>query len=174
MTKEARMAKRATRSLPTIWRCPDDLWEYLIAPTLLRLDPPKKTGRKRIDQRLALDGMIYQLRTGCQWNSLPREFGSDRSIHRTFQRWLRLGVLDEVWAILVDHCDALGDVEWEWQAADGAMGKARVGGSGRQKPHGSRKERHKAQRALRRQGWPVGRRDRWRECARREVARAHN
>ena len=149
-------AKRVPKRLPTIWRCPDDLWEELIEPTLQRLDPPKKTGRRRIDQRLALDGMIYQLRTGCQWNALPRQFGSDRSIHRTFQRWLRLGVLDEIWAMLIDHCDAMDDVEWQWQAADGALGKARAGGSNWQKPHGSWEERHKAQRALRRQGWPIG------------------
>lgn len=159
------MVKSKRTPMPTIWRCPDDLWEYLIEPTLQRLDPPKKTGRKRIDQRLALDGVIYQLRTGCQWNALPRKFGSDRSIHRTFQRWLRLGVLDELWALLVDHCDAMDDVEWQWQAADGVMGKARVGGSRRQKPYGSSQERHKAQRTLRRQGWPAGSRRRRRQCA---------
>lgn len=157
--------KRVPKPTPTIWRCPDDLWQELIEPTLRQLDPPKKTGRKRIDQRLALDGMIYQLRTGCQWNALPRTFGSDRSIHRTFQRWIRLGVLDEIWALLVDYCDGLDDVEWQWQAADGVMGKARVGGGGRQKPYGSRQERHKAQRALRRQGWPAERRRRRRQCA---------
>lgn len=157
--------KRVPASLPTIWRCPDDLWDEFIEPTLRRLDPPKKTGRKRIDQRLALDGMIYQMRTGCQWNALPREFGSDRSIHRTMQRWSEHGVLDEVIALLIDHCDELGDVEWEWQSADAAMGKARVGGLCRQKPDGSGQKRNQAQRALRRQGGVAGRGSRRRQCA---------
>jgi hypothetical protein len=29
----------------------------------------------------------------------------------------------------VERCDELGGVKWEWQAADGAMGKARLGGT---------------------------------------------
>jgi hypothetical protein len=38
------------------------------------------------------------------------------------------GVLDRIWAALVEECEEFGGVEWEWQAADGAVGKARFGG----------------------------------------------
>ena len=31
-----------------------------------------------------------------------------------------------MWAELVRECDALGAVAWEWQAADGVMGKSRL------------------------------------------------
>ena len=44
------------------------------------------------DQRKALDGIIFINRTGCQWNALPRQFGSDSSVHRTYQRWVALGL----------------------------------------------------------------------------------
>lgn len=115
------------KPLPTIWRVPDELWEK-IEPILQEHDPPKKTGRPRVDQRAALDAIVFRLRTGCQWNSLPSEFPDDSSVHRAFQRWVRLGVLDRVWAALVEECEELGGVDWEWQAADGAMGKARFGG----------------------------------------------
>jgi putative transposase len=127
--KEARMArtKRRIRPMATIWRCPDELWEK-VALVLDELDPPAETGRKRIDQRKALDGVIYQLRTGCQWNALPREFGDDSSVHRTFQRWIRHEVLPLVWSLLVAECDELGGVAFDWQAADCSMGKARQGG----------------------------------------------
>jgi putative transposase len=120
--------KRIVKPLDTIWECPDDLWDEVIVPVLEALDPPAATGRKRIDQRQALNGIIYQLRSGCQWNHLPRDFGSDRSIHRTFQRWIDKGVLAEIWAVLVGHCEGLGDVEYAWQSVDGFMGKARLGG----------------------------------------------
>ena len=120
--------KRAAKELPTIWRCPDDLWEQEIKPVLDSLDPPRPTGRPRTDPRKALDGIIYHLRSGCQWNALPREFGDDASVHRTFQRWVQKGVLKEVWAVLVGHCEGLGDVDYTWQSADGFMGKARFGG----------------------------------------------
>lgn len=58
------------KALPTIWRVPDELWEK-IEPILAKYDPPKNTGRRRIDQRAALDAIIFRLRTGCQWNHLP-------------------------------------------------------------------------------------------------------
>ena len=120
--------KRKVKPLPTIWRVPDELWK-IIKPILDELDPPAATGRKRTNQRSALDGIIYQMRTGCQWNVLPKEFGDDSSVHRTFQRWIHKGVLDRIWAVLVEQCDELGSVDWQWQAADGAMGKARFGGT---------------------------------------------
>ncbi len=114
--------------LPTIWRVPDDLWQR-IKPLLDEYDPPKPTGRKRIDARLALDAVLFRLRSGCQWNQLPQEFPDDSSVHRTFQRWIRLGLFDHLWAALLNDCADLGGVNWEWQAADGAMSKARLGGS---------------------------------------------
>src|SRR3974390_3475525 len=120
--------KRTPTPLPTIWHVPDELWER-IEPVLNELDPPAKTGRKRIAPRPALDGVIYYLRTSCQWNVLPAEFGDDSSVHRTYHRWIDKGVFDGVWALLVEECAELGGVDWQWQAADGAMGKARFGGA---------------------------------------------
>lgn len=120
--------KRPKKVLPTIWRCPHDLWNTIIAPLLLELDPPAKTGRPRTNQRRALDGMIYELRTGCQWNVLPKEFGDDSSVHRTMQRWIERGVLQAIWGVLIERCEEMRGVNWDWQAADAAMGKARWGG----------------------------------------------
>ena len=116
-----------TEVLDTIWEVDDDLWE-IIEPILVEYWPRKKTGRKPVDWRLCLNGIIYQLRSGCQWNKLPKEFGDDSSVHRWFSRWSNDGILERIWAVLVEHCDELGDVEWKWQAADGRLGKARFGG----------------------------------------------
>jgi putative transposase len=116
------------KPLPTIWRVPDELWE-IIEPILEKHDPPKSTGRPRIDRREALDAIIFRMRSGCQWNRLPKEFPDDSSVHRTLQRWVELGVLDLIWERLIEECEELGGVDFEWQAADGAMGKARFGGT---------------------------------------------
>jgi putative transposase len=119
--------KRAVEPLPTIWRANDELWE-IVQSILEELDAPARTGRPRTGQREALDGIIYVMRTGGQWNQLPREFGDDSSVHRTMQRWIARGVFQRIWAIFIENCDELGGVNWEWQSADGAMGKARFGG----------------------------------------------
>jgi hypothetical protein len=36
--------------------------------------------------------------------------------------------LVRLWAMLVGTCDEWGGVDWPWQAADAARGKARMGG----------------------------------------------
>ena len=120
----------AEKPLETIWEVPDELWER-IEPILLRRYPPARTGRPRADLRRVLDGIIYRIRSGVQWNKLPREFGDDSTVHRWFQRFVEDGVLEEIWATLACECEALGDLDWEWQAVDAMMGKARMGGAKR-------------------------------------------
>jgi transposase len=118
---------RQVQPLPTIWETPDPLWEQ-IEPILNELDPPAATGRPRNDPRRSLDGIIYQMRSGVQWNRLPKEFGSDSAVHRAYQRWVALGFFQRVWALLIEACADLGGVDWQWQSADAALGKARLGG----------------------------------------------
>jgi transposase len=120
--------KKIRPPLPTVWRVPDDLWG-LIRPVLDEHDPPPRMGRKRVGRRPIVDAIIFRLRSGCQWNHPPAELPDDSTVHRTFQRWVRLGVLERVWAVLLHECDELGGVEWRWQAADAALGKARFGGT---------------------------------------------
>jgi putative transposase len=115
-------------ALATIWEVSDELW-LLLAPVVAAVDPPKRTGRPRVDARATLNAILFRLRSGCQWNQLPERFPDDSSVHRTFQRWVRLGLFERIWAVLVEQCAELDGVTWEWQAADGAMGKARLGGT---------------------------------------------
>ena len=99
------MGKQET--LETIWEVPDELWER-IEPIILEEDPPKARGRKRSDPRQMLNGIIFRLRSGCQWNRLPKELGDDSTIHRTFQRWVGTGVLHRMWGALVGGVRRVG------------------------------------------------------------------
>ncbi len=121
--------------MPPIWRMPDELWAE-VEPVLEALDPPKRYGPARTPPRPILDAVLYRLRTGCQWNHLPKEYPDDSTVHRHFQRWVEAGVFRRLWAVLVEHCEDLGGVDWEWRAADTTLGKARQGGtrSGRTRP----------------------------------------
>ena len=129
--------KKERGPLPTIWHASDELWAEVEA-VLAEFDPPARFGPDRADQRAAFDGLIYRLRSGVQWNHLPAEYGDDSTVHRTFQRWVRRGVLARLWAVLVRDCEELGGVDWQWQSADCALGKARHGGirSDRTRPTG--------------------------------------
>jgi putative transposase len=116
-----------SKSLPTIWEVPDDLWER-IERLINEHDPPKTTGRPRTDARRILDGIIFRFRTGCQWNHIPKVYGDDSTIHRAFQRWVEINLFEMIWYLLAAECDELALVDWKWQAADGWLGKARSGG----------------------------------------------
>ena len=116
------------RRMATLWEVPDDLWNR-IEIVLVKHDPPKHTGRQRTDLRRVLDGIIFRLRTGCQWNHIPSVYGNNRTIHRWFQHWCAMGMFEKIWALIVDECEELKGVQWAWQAADTAVGKARFGGA---------------------------------------------
>jgi hypothetical protein len=48
-----------SKSLPTIWEIPDELWER-IEWLINEYDPPKNIGRWRADARRILDGIIFR------------------------------------------------------------------------------------------------------------------
>jgi putative transposase len=140
------MARKSRTPPPdTIWEIPDCLWDCL-QPILDEHYPQAETGRPRVDLRPVLNGIVFRMRTGCQWNQLPAQFGSDSTVHRWFQRFCEDGLFEAVWGHFVEACGELAGVHWDWQSADGRMGKARFGGEkGRQKPHRSRQTRHQNQ-----------------------------
>ena len=116
-----------TTAQPTIWEVPDDVWT-IIEAILNEIYPSKPKGHRRVELRRVLNGMIFRLRTGCPWPQLPQPCGDDSPGYRHVQRWCQLGVFERIWAVLVQACDERGGVDWPWQAADTAMGKARMGG----------------------------------------------
>lgn len=79
--------KKEPKPLPTIWRVDDALWAT-VEQVLAEFDPPARFGRDRIDQRKALDGVVFRMRRGIQSNELPKEFGDDSNVPRMFQRWV--------------------------------------------------------------------------------------
>ena len=145
--KPKRKKGRKRKPLGTIWEVPDPLWERVL-PLLQDFWPAKATGRHHADWRRALNGIIFRMRSGCQWEQLPRKFGPKSTVHDWFQRWCQGGIMQRLWEELVQECDELGAVDWLWQAADGRLGKARFGGKkGGEKPHGSREKGHQEERA---------------------------
>ncbi|QEH37739.1 hypothetical protein OJF2_63300 [Aquisphaera giovannonii] len=126
------MARRKTQVPPleTIREIPDELWAR-IEPTLLEFWPAKATGRPPAEWRRMLEGIIFRMRSGCQWGQLPERFGPKSTVHGWFRRWAEGGVLEEIWAVILAECDELGGGDWRWQSADAMLGKARSGGGER-------------------------------------------
>ena len=76
------------------YEIPDVLWDR-ITPLLPSPKRKKKVGRPRMDNRKAMSAIFYVLRTGCQWNALPKSLGASSTVHDRFQEWGKLVYLDE-------------------------------------------------------------------------------
>jgi putative transposase len=115
------------RTLKTIWHIPDDLWKQ-IKPLLGKEKRPGTEGRPVVPYRVVFNGILYVLRTGCQWKHAPEKFGSGSTLHRRFQQWRSRGVFTRLWRLLLKEYDRKRGILWLWQALDSAMTKAPLGG----------------------------------------------
>lgn len=71
-------------------------------------------GRKPMSNRRIFEGIVYVLRTGCQWKSLPIErFGSASSIHKYFREWLKAGFFLSLWHADLAEYDEMEGIVWK-------------------------------------------------------------
>ena len=110
------------------WTVSDELWAR-VAPLVPPAPSHAKGGRPRMPDRAAFAAIVYVLRTGIQWNALPRELGASSTVHDRFQAWERAGFFRALWAAGLTEYDDLAGIEWAWQALDGVMTKAPFGGA---------------------------------------------
>jgi putative transposase len=65
----------------------------LLEPFLPR---PKRMGRPPADLREVVNGVLYLLRTGCQWRLLPKDFPPWSTVHTWYRRWRTDGTWERV------------------------------------------------------------------------------
>lgn len=109
---------------------PDELWE-MIAP-LLPPEPPKpKGGRPRIDDRKALTGVLFVLKTGIPWEDLPQEMGcgSGMTCRRRLRDWQQAGVWDKLHQKLLEKLHRADRIDWSRAVVDSASVRSVLGGT---------------------------------------------
>ena len=105
------------RKNSTILKVPDKLWDR-IKKILPKEKPSNTVGRPVVPYRKVIDGILYVLRTGCQWKMLPKDYGSGSTCHRRFQEWNKLDVFKNIWIRLLKIYDDLIGINWTWQSLD--------------------------------------------------------
>src|SRR5215204_2521032 len=111
---------------------PDELWTKVA-----RLLPPPKPrrdiypGRKPLDRRKVLTGILFVLRTGIRWNDLPAELGcgSGSRCRRYLKAWHRAGVWARLHAVLLAELHEADRIDWSRAAVDSAHVRALGGGT---------------------------------------------
>jgi transposase len=109
----------------------DELWK-VIEPILPPLKPrrAKYPGRKPLDRRKVVTGILFVLKTGIPWEDLPQEMGcgSGMSCWRYLDTCQKAGVWDKVHQALLDRLRADEQLDLSWAVVDSSHVRA-VGGA---------------------------------------------
>ena len=106
----------------------DKLWQ-IIEP-LLPPEPSKDKGsRPRVPARAVLCGLIYVLKTGIPWRSLPKQlgYGSGVTCWRRLREWQKAGVFILLFRNLLDRLGRCGTIDWSQACVDSATVPAKKG-----------------------------------------------
>ena len=110
----------------------DALWQR-IEPLLPPPPKPKRAdrpGRHRLENRPAMVGILFVLKTGINWEDLPAEMGcgSGMTCWRRLAEWTDAGVWSGLHELLLAELEYAGRIDWSKAAVDSSHARARGGG----------------------------------------------
>jgi transposase len=86
-------------------RYPSDLTDQEWAQIEPLIPPAKRGGgKRRVDLREVVNGVMYVLGTGCQWRALPKDLPPRSTVHDYLSLWSWDGTLDRIHHALYVRC----------------------------------------------------------------------
>jgi transposase len=109
----------------------DALWQRL--EPLLPAPKPRRfrfPGRRPLDYRQILTGIVFVLKTGLNWEDLPAElgWGCGKTCKHYLQTWQESGVWQRLHQILLEELQAADQIDWSRGVADSTKARALGGG----------------------------------------------
>src|SRR5438105_1857275 len=109
----------------------DALWERL--QPLLPPPPPRRfrfPGRKPLDDRKILTGILFVLKTGIAWDDLPAVLGCGcgKTCRHYLRLWHQAGVWLKLHALLLAELNGADQIDWQRALIDASFAKAPEGG----------------------------------------------
>jgi len=86
--------------------------------------------------------MLWILRTGAQWEDLPRRYGTNSTCHWRFQDWVEQGVFQELLAALADDLEERGGLDLSECFVDATFASTKRGTRYRADPAWERQHNH--------------------------------
>ena len=111
------------------WEVPDGLWARIEPLLPARERRFRYPGRKPLDERRVLQGILFVLHTGVGWEQLPQElgFGCGMTAWRRLRAWQQAGVWERLHELLLAELQAAERLEWERAIADASHLQAKKG-----------------------------------------------
>ncbi len=108
----------------------EELWG-LVEPLIPKVERRHRfPGRKRIDDRKVLTGILFVLQTGIPWEYLPQEMGcgSGMTCWRRLKEWQEVGVWQQLHELLLAKLNEADRIDWSRAVIDSSHLRA-VGGA---------------------------------------------
>jgi transposase len=107
----------------------DELWSRLRHLLPEHRSPGPNGGRPPIDDRIALEGVLFVLKTGIRWADLPRQFGCcGMTCWRRLRDWAGADVWQNLHEALLAELNAADKLDWSRAVIDSASVRAMGGG----------------------------------------------
>jgi transposase len=108
----------------------DELWARIEPLLPKRKAPGENGGRPPVDDRAALTGILFVLKTGIPWEDLPQEMncGCGMTCWRRLRDWQAAGVWDRLHEVLLAELNAEGKIDWSRGVIDSSIVRAVGGG----------------------------------------------
>jgi transposase len=109
----------------------DALWQRI--EPLLPPPPPRRfrfPGRKPLDYRKILTGILFVLKTGIAWDDLPADLGCGcgKTCRHYLQLWHQAGAWRQLHALLLAELNGADQIDWSRALIDASFAKAPEGG----------------------------------------------
>jgi transposase len=115
----------------------DERWAK-IEPLLPKFKRSRKGGRKPVENRRTLEGILWVLRSGARWQDLPDEFPSPSTCWRRLHDWEEQDVWLDIWRAFLSELDEKGQLDWAETFADGSFAPAKKGATASERPNAER------------------------------------
>ena len=63
--------------------------------------PTNSRGKKRVDYRRVLSGIVHALKSGGRWADCAPAYGPKKTLYNRFVRWAARGIWEDIFAALV-------------------------------------------------------------------------
>lgn len=98
-----------------------DLFVELIKKFIKKIIGKQKRGKKRLNLNKVICGILFYLKTGCQWRLLPDIFGKWRTVYGWYDRLCKLNCFEELWHKIIRYASSNNILQLKHLLVDGSL-----------------------------------------------------
>lgn len=111
---------------PSTCEISDSDWEVIenVLPEEIYKGQGSLGGRPNADLRLIFCGILYFVRSGCQWDLVPKYYGARSTLEKYFAKWTQSGAFEQLMTTSLELYDRVIGIKWKFQPIDGSIKRA--------------------------------------------------